>query len=93
VTWTLFSNHGHALLYLDAHPDATLREIALAIGVSERTATKIISELTEAAYVSRERAGRGNHYTVERGLALRDPQLVGYQLGDLLSGLEPSRRS
>jgi hypothetical protein len=92
VTWTLLSNHGHVLLYLDAHPDATLPEIALAIGVTERTANKIISELAEAAYVSRERTGRRNHYTVHRGLPLRDPQLIGYELGDLLTGLDLRRR-
>lgn len=93
MSWTLFSNHGHVLLYLDAHPDATVREIALAIGVTERTANKIISELAEAEYVSRERAGRRNHYVVQRGLPLRDPQLAGYELGDLLSGLDVRRRS
>lgn len=88
VTWTLFSNHGQALLYLDAHPDATLPEIALAIGVTERTANKIISELAAAAYVSRERSGRRNHYTVHRELPLRDPQLTRYDVGDLLSGFD-----
>jgi hypothetical protein len=92
TTWTLFSNHGHVLLYLDAHPDATLPEIALATGVTERTANKIVSELAEAAYVSRERFGRRNHYTVHRGLPLPDPQLVGYEVGDLLSGLDHRRR-
>jgi hypothetical protein len=93
VTWTLLSNHGHVLLYLDRHPDATLRDVALATGITERTANKIVSELVEAAFVSRERAGRRNRYTVHRGLPLRDPQLVGYELGDLLSGLDARRRS
>ena len=92
MTWTLLSNHGHVLLYLDTHPDATLPEIALAIGITERTANKIISDLADAAYVSRERAGRRNRYTVDRGLPLRDPQLIGYKLGDLLSGLDLRRR-
>jgi len=92
VSWTLFSNHGHVLLYLDAHPDATVREVALAIGITERTANKIVSELAEADYVSRERAGRRNHYTVHRGLPLDDPQLAGYELGDVLSGLDVRRR-
>jgi hypothetical protein len=92
VTWRLFSNHGHALLYLDQHPDATLREIALAVGVTERTANKIISQLADAGCVSRERGGRRNRYTVHRGVPLPDPQLIGYSLGDLLSGLDPMRR-
>jgi len=92
VTWTFFSNHGHVMLYVDAHPDARLREIAVAIGVTERSVQKIISELTDAGYLSRERLGRRTRYTVCREVPLRDPQLVGRSLGELLSGLDSRRR-
>lgn len=92
MSWTLLSNHGHVLLYLDAHPDATVRETAVAIGITERTTNKIISELVQADYVSRTRAGRRNRYAVRRGLPLRDRQLAGYEIGDLLSGLDLRRR-
>jgi hypothetical protein len=90
VTWTLLSNHGHVLLYVDAHPDTRLRELAGAIGITERSAHKIVSELAEAGYISRELVGRRNHYTVHREVALRHPQLVGHSVGELLSGLRSS---
>jgi DNA-binding Lrp family transcriptional regulator len=93
VTWTFFSSHGHVLLYLDAHPDAPMREVAAAIGITERSAQRIISELVEAGYVSRERVGSRNHYTVHREVPLRHSQLVGHTVGDLLSGLDPKRRN
>src|SRR5262249_11350926 len=90
MTWMLLSNHGHVLLYVDTYPDARLREIAAAIGITERAAHKIITELEEAGYMSRERVGRRNRYTVDREAPLRHARVVGRTLGDLLHGLEPA---
>jgi DNA-binding Lrp family transcriptional regulator len=89
MPWMLLSNHGHVLLYVDTYPDARLREIAAAIGITERAAHKIVTELEEAGYVSRERVGRRNRYDVHRGVPLRHARVVGRTLGDLLEGLEP----
>jgi len=85
----LLSNHGHVLLYVDTDPDARLREVAAAIGITERAAHKIVTELEEAGYVSRERVGRRNRYSVHRDVPLRHARVVGRTLGDLLEGLEP----
>jgi DNA-binding Lrp family transcriptional regulator len=85
----LLSNHGHVLLYVDTYPDARLREIAAAIGITERAAHKIITELEAAGYVTRERLGRRNRYDVHRDVPLRHARVVGRTLGDLLTGLEP----
>ena len=85
----LLSNHGHVLLYVDTYPDARLREIAAAIGITERATHKIVTELEDAGYVSRERVGRRNRYTVHRDVPLRHARVVGRTLGDMLDGLEP----
>jgi DNA-binding Lrp family transcriptional regulator len=85
----LLSNHGHVLLYVDTYPDARLREIAAAIGITERATHKIVTELEVAGYVSRERVGRRNRYDVHREVPLRHARVVGRTLGDLLEGLEP----
>jgi hypothetical protein len=53
TAWMLLSNHGHVLLYVDTYPDVRLWEIAVAIGITERAALKIETELEEAGYVSR----------------------------------------
>lgn len=87
---TLLSNHGIAVVYVATHPDARLRDIALALGLTERTVQTIISELTEAGYLSREREGRRTRYTVNRDAPLHHPQLVGHSLGELLTGLDPN---
>jgi DNA-binding transcriptional ArsR family regulator len=89
MAWMLLSNHGHVLLYVDTYPDARLREVATAIGITERAAHTIITELEEAGYLSRERVGRRNRYTVHHDAPLRHARVVGRTLGDLLSGLEP----
>jgi DNA-binding transcriptional ArsR family regulator len=89
MPWMLLSNHGHVLLYVDTYPDSRLREIAAAIGITERAAHKIITELEEAGYVSRERIGRRNRYSVHHDVPLRHARVVGRTLGDLLQGLEP----
>ena len=89
MPWMLLSNHGHVLLYVDTYPDARLREIAAAIGITERAAHKIITELEAAGYVTRERLGRRNRYDVHRHVPLRHARVVGRTLGDLLTGLEP----
>lgn len=89
MPWMLLSNHGHVLLYVDTYPDARLREIAASIGITERAAHKIVTELEEAGYVSRERMGRRNHYEVHRDVPLKHARVVGRTLGDLLHGLEP----
>jgi len=77
------------LLYVDTYPDARLREIAAAIGITVRSAHKIVTELEAAGYVSRERVGRRNRYEVHRDLPLRHARVVGRTIGDLLEGLEP----
>ena len=89
MPWMLLSNHGHVLLYVDTYPDARLREIAAAIGITERATHKIITELEAAGYVTRERLGRRNRYDVHREVPLRHARVVGRTLGDLLEGLEP----
>ena len=90
MPWMLLSNHGHVLLYVDTYPDARLREVAAAIGITERATHNIITELEEAGYVSRERVGRRNRYEVHRDVPLRHARVVGRTIGDLLQGLEPT---
>jgi hypothetical protein len=89
MPWMLLSNHGHVLLYVDTFPDARLHEIATAIGITERSAHKIVSDLADAGYISRQRLGRRNRYVVHREAPLRHARVVGRKLGDLLGGLEP----
>jgi DNA-binding MarR family transcriptional regulator len=62
--WTLFSNHGLVLASISKSPQKTAREIGDDVGVTERTAHKIIIELEQAGYISRTKNGRRNVYKI-----------------------------
>jgi DNA-binding Lrp family transcriptional regulator len=87
MTWTFLSNHGNVLVYLDEHPTARLREIADAIGITERATHKLVSELVEEGYLTRTRVGRRNEYSVNSEMPLRHPALATHTIHELLIGM------
>jgi hypothetical protein len=42
------SSHGNVVVYLDEHPDTRVREIADGVGITERAAYTIVSELSRS---------------------------------------------
>ena len=84
-TWSFLTNHARVLICVAADPDIRLRELGAAVGITERAAHRIVVELATAGYISRERRGRRNHYTIEPDLPLPDPLARGRKVGDLLS--------
>ena len=64
--WDFLTNHAHVLTCVANDPGIRLRDIAAAVGITERAAHRILSELVEEGYVLRERRGRRNHYQVVR---------------------------
>jgi len=92
--WTFLSNHGHVLVCLARDPDARLRDVALAVGITERAVQKIVSDLEEAGVVERVREGRRNRYRLFLDRPLRHPieahRTVGSLLGMVLD--EPAVR-
>lgn len=72
ATWSFLTNHARALLFIASHPDTRLRDLASALGVTERTAYGIVAELTAAGYLVKERAGRRNRYQIQAHLPLPD---------------------
>ena len=81
-SWSFLTNHAHVLVCIAQDPGMRLREIGDKVGITERAAHRIVDELVTAGYVSRERHGRRNHYTVQSHLPLPDPLT---QVRDLLS--------
>ncbi len=61
------------------------------LGITERAAHRTVAELDEAGYITRERNGRRNQYTIQSGLPLPDRLAKGHKVGDLLATL--ARRS
>src|SRR2546423_10560129 len=84
--WDFLTNHAHVLTCVAHDPGIRLRDIAAAVGITERAAHRILSELVEEGYVLRERQGRRNRYQVKPDLPLRHPLVEGRAVGDLLKG-------
>jgi predicted ArsR family transcriptional regulator len=85
--WDFLTNHAHVLVCVARDPGIRLREIAAAVGITERAAHRILSELVDDGYVVRERQGRRNHYQVKTELPLRHPLASEREVGDLLGVL------
>lgn len=83
--WTFLSNHGHVMVCLARNPDMRLRDIAEAVGITERSAQAIVNELEEAGYVVKERQGRRNHYRLHHERPLRHPLEEHRAVGELLA--------
>lgn len=98
--WSFLSNHGHILLCIARDPDIRVREIAQAVGITERAVQRILGELEEAGAISRRRQGRRTHYQIDKRFPLRHPIEADHSVGELLplagssgdDGPTPARR-
>src|ERR687887_1851548 len=81
------TNHAHVLQVIAADPTVRLRDIAETVGITERTAAQIITDLEQAGYLSKSRVGRRNRYEVHEELPLRHPQHRHHTVGDLIGFL------
>jgi hypothetical protein len=95
-SWSFLTNHARALLCIAHDPGARLRDIAAMVGVTERSAHDIVTDLVDAGYVVKDKAGRRNRYRIQEHLPLRDPisreRTISEMLG-LLVGTNAHHRS
>ena len=82
--WRFVTNHTQVLLAIARDPDIRAREIAQAVGITERAAQRIVGDLVESGYVESTRVGRRNHYTINRRRKMRHPAQSAQAIGDLL---------
>jgi predicted ArsR family transcriptional regulator len=82
--WTFLTNHSHVLILLATHSDIVLREVAAAVGITERAVQRIIQDLEMDGFIERERVGRKNRYRVLKDQPLRHPIEAHRKIGDLL---------
>jgi len=86
--WTFVTNHTVILTLLDREENLTAREIAMSLGVTERTVIRIINDLEAAGYIGKQKEGRQNRYTINTDLPLRrqdQREILAYELIQLLS--------
>jgi DNA-binding MarR family transcriptional regulator len=87
--WSFLSNHGQVLVSIAVDPGVRLREIGERVGITERAAHRIVGELVTAGYISRERQGRRNRYTIHSHLRLPDALARDRTVSDLLAVWAP----
>src|SRR5437763_8085607 len=83
--WMFLTNHAQVLVWTARDPGIRLRDIGERVGITERAAHRIVVELAEAGYITRERNGRRNRYTINAHFPLPDPVAGEQIVGELLA--------
>lgn len=92
LSWTFLTNHAHVVALLDRDPGARVRDLAAAVGITDRAVSRILGELVAAGVIARARRGRRNVYRIRRRARLRHPIEAHRTVGDLLQLAAPGRR-
>ncbi len=92
--WSFLTNHARVLVCIAHDPGVRLRDIATRVGITERSAYGIVTDLTAAGYVVKEKDndGRRNRYQIQTHLPL--PESLGRErtIGEVLDVLVDSTR-
>lgn len=83
--WTFLSNHGHVLVSLARDPGARTRDVAEAVGITERAVQQIIRDLVEQGYLRKDKVGRRNRYRIVRVAHFRHDLEAHVTLGDFVA--------
>jgi DNA-binding IclR family transcriptional regulator len=83
--WSFLTNHARVLLCIADDPGVRLRDIADRVGITERSAYGIITDLAEAGYVMKEKDGRRNRYQIQAHLPLPDSASRERTIGEVLA--------
>ena len=89
--WSFLTNHARVLLCLARDPGARLRDIAASLGITERSAHGIVTDLTAAGYVLKHKDGRRNSYQIQAHLPLPEPASQEPAIGEVLALLIGNR--
>ena len=83
--WTFLTNHARVLLCIAHDPGVRLRDIAASLGITERSAYGIVTDLAEAGYVVKQKDGRRNRYQVQAHLPLPEATQRERTVGEVLA--------
>ena len=83
--WSFLTNHARVLLCITQDPGVRLRDIAARVGITERSAYGIVTDLTEAGYVVKEKDGRRNRYQIQEHLPLPETDGRERTVGEVLA--------
>ena len=91
--WSFLTNHARVLVCIAHDPGVRLRDIAATVGITERSAFGIVTDLASAGYVVKDKDtdGRRNRYHIQAHLPL--PEAMGRErtIGEVLDVLVDSQ--
>ncbi|HUK68806.1 MAG TPA: helix-turn-helix domain-containing protein [Streptosporangiaceae bacterium] len=93
TNWGFLTNHARVLLCIAHDPGVRLRDIADTVGITERSAYGIVTDLAETGYVVKHKDGRRNRYQIQAHLPLPEPAGGEPAIGEvlaLLAGTDPA---
>ena len=85
TSWSFLTSHARVLLCIARDPGARLRDIAASLDITERSAHAIVTDLTAAGYVIKQKDGRRNRYQIQAHLPLPEPATQEPAIGDVLA--------
>ena len=85
--WGFLTNHAQVLICIARDPEVRLRDIGDRVGITERAAHRIVTQLADDGFLTRERQGRRNRYTINAHLQLPDPIARRGSVAELLAVL------
>jgi hypothetical protein len=85
ANWGFLTSHARVLMCIAHDPGARLRDIAAGLGITERSAYGIVTELAEAGYVVKQKDGRRNRYQIQAHLPLPEPTSRERTVGEILA--------
>jgi hypothetical protein len=91
-SWSFLTNHARVLLCIAHDPGVRLRDIAASVRITERSAYSIVTDLTAAGYVVKEKDGRRNRYQIQPDMPLPEPASQRPAIGEVLAVLGGGRR-
>ena len=77
ASWGFLTNHARVLLCIAHDPGTRLRDVAARVDITERSAHAIITDLTAAGYLVKQKDGRRNRYQIQAHLPLPEPASRG----------------
>jgi hypothetical protein len=81
--WGLLTKHGRVLLCIAHDPGVRLRDVAASVGITERSASGIVTGLAAAGHVVKQKDGRCNRYQIQAHLPLPDPASQQLAIGEV----------
>jgi DNA-binding transcriptional ArsR family regulator len=91
-TWTFLTNHAHVLICLRMDASLRVRDLAERVGITERAAHRILTDLIRSGYLTKERDGRRNRYRLHLDRPMRHPLERSVPVRDLIVAVSAGDR-